>query len=461
MSADPLTSVSRVAAVIRRDARLRLLAGTAIAAVCLAAALLLRASLQPWLGAEGPFLLLLTGCAAAASVGGTLAGAAALVAGGALGALYLLPSEGLRLFDDPAASGVLVFYFIAGALIVALNRWRRSARRLAEARTDALRQAEATLKAFSEGCHEYAVMMLDREGRVAGWNPGARRLTGYDADEIVGRGYDVFFDRQSREAGEPARNLGLAEQTGHVDLEGWRIRRDGSRFLARVSLTVLGGDSGQPEGFACVVSDITSMREAEERARQAVARQRTFLQQVLRSVTEGRLRLCFRRDELPARLDRDGGSLPLDAARLAALRARLRSVGVAAGFDEQRIEDLVHAVGEAAMNAIVHAGGGEARIFHDGGRTMQVWLEDHGSGISEERLHLATLERGFTTAGSWGHGFWMMLKLADRVWLHTGQDGTTVVLEQERERPAPDWFESTASLDRSGLQAGQFDRTES
>ena len=113
------------------------------------------------------------------------------------------------------------------------------------------------------------------------------------------------------------------------------------------------------------------------------------------------------------------------------------------------------------MNAVVHAGGGEARIFHDGGRTIQVWLEDHGSGISEERLHLATLERGFTTAGSWGHGFWMMLKLADRVWLHTGQDGTTVVLEQERERPAPDWFESTASLDRRGLQAGQFDRTES
>ncbi|MEJ5297479.1 MAG: hypothetical protein WHZ52_05520, partial [Armatimonadota bacterium] len=70
------------------------------------------------------------------------------------------------------------------------------------------------------------------------------------------------------------------------------------------------------------------------------------------------------------------------------------------------------------------------------------------------------LERGFTTAGTWGHGFWMMLKLADRVWLHTGQDGTTVVLEQDRDRPAPHWFDSTGSLNGQSLQAGQFDRTE-
>lgn len=452
--------MARITDLVRSDARLRLFAGAAIAAVCFAAALVLRTYLQPWLGPEGPFLLLLSGCAAAASVGGTLAGIAALLAGGALGGFYLLPSEGLRLSTNPTAAGVLLFYFISGALIVALNRWRRSARRLAEERTDALRQAEATLRAFSEGCHEYAVMMLDREGRVAGWNAGAHRLTGYQADEVVGRGYELFFEGPAREAGEPARQLQLADQLGHVDLEGWRIRRDGSRFLARVSLTVLRNDAGQPEGFACVVSDITSMREAEERARQAVARQRTFLQQVLRSVTEGRLRLCFRREELPERLETQAGSISLDAARLGALRARLRDVAGAAGFDEHRTEDLVHAVGEAAMNAVVHAGGGEASIFHDGGGTIQVWLEDHGAGISEERLHLATLERGFTTAGTWGHGFWMMLKLADRVWLHTGQDGTTVVLEQDRDRPAPHWFDSTASLNGHSLQTGQFDRTE-
>ncbi len=438
--------------LIRSDARLRVAAGAVIAAVCCVSALVLHTHLQPWLGAEGPFLLLLAGCAGA-SLAGTKAGVAALLAGGILGSTFLLPPRGSPVPADAAGAGVLAFYLISGALIIALNRLRRSAKRLAETKTGELRQAEASLKAFSEGCHEYAVMMLDREGHIEGWNAGARRLTGYDAEDVVGRSFELFFEGQARAAGEPLEHLRMAGRAGHVDLEGWRVRRDGSRFLARVSLTALRDESGEAEGFACVMSDITAMREAEERARQAVTRQRTFLQQVLRSVTEGRLRLCFRRDELPASLELEAGRLSLDASMLRELRARLRDVAHSAGFDEHRTEGLVHAVGEAAMNAVVHAGGGEARIFHDGGGTIQVWLEDHGSGISEDRLHLATLERGFTTAGSWGHGFWMMLKLADRVWLHTGQDGTTVVLEQDREQPAPQWFDSTASLNgRDGRQ---------
>ncbi len=92
------------------------------------------------------------------------------------------------------------------------------------------------------------------------------------------------------------------------------------------------------------------------------------------------------------------------------------------------------------MNAVVHAGGGEARVCAGGEGTVQVWIQDQGKGITMDHLHRATLERGFTTAGTMGHGFWMMLKTADRIFLLTGPSGTSVVLEQEREAPEPAWL---------------------
>ena len=91
------------------------------------------------------------------------------------------------------------------------------------------------------------------------------------------------------------------------------------------------------------------------------------------------------------------------------------------------------------MNAIGHAGGGAVRVCADGSNTVQVWIEDQGHGIRMEHLPRATLERGFTTAGSLGHGFWLMLRTIDRLYLLTGPSGTIVVLEQYRATPLPDW----------------------
>jgi serine/threonine-protein kinase RsbT len=97
------------------------------------------------------------------------------------------------------------------------------------------------------------------------------------------------------------------------------------------------------------------------------------------------------------------------------------------------------------MNAVVHAGGGQGSVYADPARgVVQVWVRDAGKGISEEALHRAILEKGFSSAGSLGHGFWMMLKTADRIYLLTGPEGTTVVLEQERTSPEPDWMRHEA-----------------
>jgi anti-sigma regulatory factor (Ser/Thr protein kinase) len=109
-------------------------------------------------------------------------------------------------------------------------------------------------------------------------------------------------------------------------------------------------------------------------------------------------------------------------------------------MSDERWQDFVAGVGEAAMNAVVHAGGGTGEVRAAGG-VVQVWITDHGTGISVENLPKATIERGFSTAGTMGHGFWLMLKTCDTVWLLTGPDGTTVVLQQHPEPPSPEWIE--------------------
>lgn len=182
-------------------------------------------------------------------------------------------------------------------------------------------------------------------------------------------------------------------------------------------------------------------RIAIERDREEV-RRRILLRDMLLSLTEGKLRLCWSATELPAPLsERQGEPVPLTSESLRPFRWSVTEVTKSLGMPIERRFDLETAVGEAAMNAVVHAGGGEGMVYADSeSGTVQVWVRDQGHGIAEESLHRATLERGFTTAGSLGHGFWMVLKTVDRIYLLTGEGGTTVVLEQDREPFEPDWL---------------------
>ena len=115
-------------------------------------------------------------------------------------------------------------------------------------------------------------------------------------------------------------------------------------------------------------------------------------------------------------------------------------------FSEERSQDLETAVGEAAMNAVVHAGGGQGWVCTSAAGTVQVWITDTGTGITMEHLPRATLERGFTTAGTLGHGFWLILRMVDRLWLLTGPTGTTLVLEQDAVSTEPLWPPSIIPL---------------
>jgi PAS domain S-box-containing protein len=108
--------------------------------------------------------------------------------------------------------------------------------------------------------------MLDPEGRVASWNEGARRLTGWSEDEILGCDLSVFYPAEDRRLGKPENELSVAAGDGHYEEEGWRIRKDGTRFWASVNVTPLEDENGTLLGFAKVTRDLTERRAAEERA---------------------------------------------------------------------------------------------------------------------------------------------------------------------------------------------------
>ena len=176
---------------------------------------------------------------------------------------------------------------------------------------------------------------------------------------------------------------------------------------------------------------VHTARIAIERERERT-RRRQLLRDMLGSLTENRLILCLSSEDLPAPLPTaELESKELSAEVLSDLRRIVTEAARDLGMSEERCFDLEVAVGEASMNAVVHAGDGVSEIFTDSeaGR-LQIWIRDTGAGIAEESLHRATLERGFSTGGTLGHGFWMILNTIDKVYLLTGSDGTTIVLEQ-------------------------------
>ena len=137
--------------------------------------------------------------------------------------------------------------------------------------THAAPSAELLHRLLIDSVVDYAIFALDAEGRVATWNPGAQRLKGYTPEEIVGRHFSAFYPPEDVAAGKPAQALEAATRLGHIESEGWRVRKDGSRFWANVVITALRDASGTLVGFAKVTRDLTERREAEARLRELAA----------------------------------------------------------------------------------------------------------------------------------------------------------------------------------------------
>lgn len=127
---------------------------------------------------------------------------------------------------------------------------------------------------------DYAIFVLTPDGRIASWNAGAERLKGYTASEAIGQHFEQFYTPEDRLAGHPAELLAMAQADGRVEEEGWRVRKDGTRFWADVVITALVDDTGVLRGFAKVTRDRTDVRAAEEQLRQSELRFRTLVDSI-------------------------------------------------------------------------------------------------------------------------------------------------------------------------------------
>ncbi len=132
----------------------------------------------------------------------------------------------------------------------------------------ALREKEWYFRHFVNAVVDYALYMLDTDGRVAAWNTGAERIKGYAADEIIGRHFSRFYTEEDRRAGLPARALETALREGKFEAEGWRVRKDGSRFWAHVVIDPVRDDAGRLIGFAKITRDMTERRKARQQLEQ-------------------------------------------------------------------------------------------------------------------------------------------------------------------------------------------------
>ncbi len=138
---------------------------------------------------------------------------------------------------------------------------------------EALRRSEEEFRILVQSVTDYAIYMLDPEGHITNWNAGAERIKGYSAKEIIGEHFSRFYTDEDRDAQLPQRGLAIAAQEGRFEKEGWRVRKDGTRFWANVVIGAIRDRSGKLVGFAKITRDITERMEAQqelERAREAL-----------------------------------------------------------------------------------------------------------------------------------------------------------------------------------------------
>jgi PAS domain S-box-containing protein len=320
-----------------------------------------------------------------------------------------------------------------------------------------------------EGVKEYAIFMVDPGGRIVSWNAGAERIKGYTREEIVGRHISVFYAAEDSAAGRPERALAAAASHGTYEEEGWRVRKDGSRFLASVVITALRDGAENLTGFAKITRDLTEKQRGDEarrglvRARQEVRTRDDFiaiashelrtpltaLQLVVQSfgrglrtgepvtpalvervakleklvgrlvglvnglldvtaMASGQLRLSRAPVDLVALVARASERVAADVARQGGSLALDAPANVEVMGDARRLAEAIAAV---LSNAVKYAGGDRISVAVSaaGGRAV-VTIEDRGPGISAEDQArvFERFERAVPVAhyGGFGLGLW-------------------------------------------------------
>jgi len=187
---------------------------------------------------------------------------------------------------------------------------------------EALREGEERHRLLLDGIRNYAIFMMDAQGRILSWNAGAERLKGYIAEEIIGKHFSIFYPPEDQLDEKPQHILARATQQGQSEDEGWRIRKDASRFWASVLVTALRDSAGTLLGFAKLTRDTTKTREKE----QALTKAKELLELRIEQRTAVLTRVNQELRTEIAERERAEEQLRTSLDQLRALAARLQSV---------------------------------------------------------------------------------------------------------------------------------------
>ena len=251
--------------------------GYGFAIVAVAVAALARLSFDPWISRSGYFLLFSVAVlAAGVFVGRGPAIVAAL--------LSILVVREIGWFSGPLLSPSLLIFALAVSLIiwisghvVGLRRKSQESERRAELRAARADELAEELNLLIDGASGYGIYMLDPDGNVTIWNKAAERLLGWGEAEVVGRHCELFYPEAAVAADRPQLDLARAREEGRLEKEDWRVRKNGSEFLAHITLTALHDKRGKLKGFGKVIRDVTEQRAAEQKLAASASHLRSIL----------------------------------------------------------------------------------------------------------------------------------------------------------------------------------------
>ncbi|MBV9173354.1 MAG: PAS domain S-box protein [Chloroflexi bacterium] len=239
-----------------------------------------------------------------------------------------------------------------------------------------LRQSEERFRLLVASIKDYAVFMLSPDGIVLTWNQGAMRLKGYAPDEIIGQSFERFYTPEDRLARMPAQLLGIARAEGRVETEGWRVRKDGSRFWADVVITALTDDAGQLAGYAKVTRDMTDRVEAERERATRFAAERTAERLGRLQATTAALAAVIRPEDAARILTESGVSSLGAAGGLVAIPDELADGSDASGIRIAYATDMPNASGDIP-SPVMEVFSTRRPLFRDEWGVVPLVVDDH------------------------------------------------------------------------------------